>query len=67
MNDRVRDSIDIRAKLAAAGVLSEPGDIVRLLRAMAGSTEAKANRHDTILIAAAEMIEAYDRIATELI
>lgn len=67
MNDRVLDEIVLRGRLRAAGVLSDPDDIERLLRAMAGSTEAQTNRSDTILIAAAEMIAEFKKITLELI
>lgn len=43
------------------GVLSEPSSVVALLKAMAGGTDAIQNRHDTILIAAAQMIEVFER------
>lgn len=39
----------------------DPQAIVPLLRAMATSTDAIENRHDTILIAAAAMIEAFSK------
>lgn len=41
-------------------VANDPDTIIKLLHAMAASTEAKANRHDVILIAAANMIEAFN-------
>lgn len=47
--------------LKAAGVLSDPRQISLLLRAMATGTDAINSRADTILIAAAEMIEAFAR------
>jgi hypothetical protein len=40
---------------------TKPQAVSTLLRAMARSTDAKEQRHDTILIGAAEMIEAFER------
>ncbi len=40
---------------------TKPQAVSKLLRAMAGSTDAKEQRHDTILIGAAEMIEAFEK------
>lgn len=53
-----QDSINF---LKAAGVLSEPRELSKLLRAIASGTDAKKHRHDTILVAAAEMIDAFAR------
>ncbi len=47
--------------LKNAGVFNDPQVICKLLRAIAGGTEAQASRIDTILIGAAEMIEAFAR------
>jgi hypothetical protein len=38
--------------------------VCKLLRAIAGGADAGRNRYDTILIAAAEMIEAFERVDT---
>lgn len=48
--------IDETAKLA-----NSPATVCKLLRAIAGGRQAIDNRHDTILIAAVEMIEAFER------
>lgn len=40
---------------------NKPQTVSKLLRALAGSDHAKAQRHDTILIGAAEMIEAFEK------
>jgi hypothetical protein len=40
---------------------NSPEAICKLLRAIAGGEIARANHHDTILIGAAEMIEAFER------
>lgn len=51
---------------ARGGKFSAPPDVVcRLLRAMASGTDAQANRHDVILIAAAEMIERFEKRAAD--
>jgi hypothetical protein len=42
---------------------NDPKVICKLLRAIANAERVKTDRHDTILIAAAEMIEAYDKRA----
>lgn len=67
MNDRVADYVALCQKLRDVGVLSTPHDIQKLLRAMAGGTEAQANRSDIILTAAADMIAAFERLALEKI
>ena len=50
-----------RALLGAVNFANSPKAICKLLRALAGGQMAIDNHHDTILIAAAEMIEAYER------
>jgi hypothetical protein len=40
---------------------NKPQMISNLLRALAQGDDAKEQRHDTILIGAAEMIEAFER------
>jgi hypothetical protein len=40
---------------------NKPQTISRLLRALAGTEDARRQKHDTILIGAAEMIEAFER------
>jgi len=40
---------------------NKPQTLSKLLRALGGSDNAKAQKHDTILIGAAEMIEAFER------
>jgi len=67
MNDRVHDEIILREKLRAAGVLSNPDDIEKLLRALASGTDAQTNRSDMILLTAANMIAAFKRLALEKI
>lgn len=47
--------------------MNEPKTISKLLRAIAGGAEAQKNRHDVILIAAAEMIDAFDREKAHLV
>lgn len=47
-------------KLLSAVKANSPRAICKLLRAIAGGSVAIENRHDTILIAAAAMIEAYE-------
>lgn len=58
---RKRAVATLEAVDAKRGLRNDPKTICKLLRAMAGGTDAQANRHDTILIAAAEMIEAFER------
>lgn len=53
--------VEIEAAFKTLGFVNDPATISKLLRALAGSELAKTNRHDTILIGAAEMI---DRFAT---
>lgn len=52
----------VEQALTEFGIKNSPETICKLLRAIAGSGSAKANRHDTILIGAAEMIEAFEKI-----
>lgn len=40
---------------------NKPQTLSQMLRAIAQGTDAKEQRHDTILIGAAEMIEAFER------
>jgi hypothetical protein len=40
---------------------TQPHSVSELLRALGQSEDAKRQRHDTILIGAAEMIEAFER------
>jgi hypothetical protein len=43
------------------GNFSAPPAVCKLLRAVAGNTDAHRYRYDTILIAAVETIEAFER------
>lgn len=54
--------VEIEAAFATLGFVNDPATISKLLRALAGSDLAKANRHDTILIGAAEMIDRFAEI-----
>lgn len=40
---------------------NKPQTLSKMLRALAGGADAKEQKHDTILIGAAEMIEAFER------
>jgi hypothetical protein len=40
---------------------NKPQTVSKLLRALARGTDAQEQKHDTILIGAAEMIEAFER------
>lgn len=55
--------MDVESELRRSlAVYNDPKSVCQLLRALAGSDNARENRHDTILIGAAEMIEAFERI-----
>jgi hypothetical protein len=41
--------------------MNTPETISKLLRAIAGGTDAKENNHDVIFLAAARMIEEHER------
>ena len=48
------------------GISPLPALIGKLLRAIAGNTDARRYRYDTILIGAAETIEAFERATLAL-
>lgn len=52
--------------LALFGVENDPATVCKLLDAIAGSDNAKAARHDTILIAASEMIKAFEKVVVNV-
>jgi hypothetical protein len=45
---------------------NDPKVIAKLLRAMAGGTNAKKYQHDIIFNAAADLLEEYDRAETRM-
>jgi hypothetical protein len=52
----------VTAALAAFGEKNNPETLKKLLTAIAHSGSAIANRHDTILLGAVGMIEAFEKI-----
>lgn len=54
--------VEIEAAFKTLGFVNDPATISKLLRALAGGELAKTNRHDTILIGAAEMIDRFAEI-----
>lgn len=52
----------VKQALEELGVQNTPTTICKLLMALAGSEEAIACRHDTILVGAAAMIAAFESI-----
>lgn len=64
-NNRTHDDLIVRQMLVGCGIESNPDDIIRLLESMAQGTQYRGGA-DVILGAAANMIKAYHRIATDL-
>lgn len=65
MTNSILPSARVQAALNVLGVHNDPAVICKLLRALADGKDAKRGRYDTILIGAAEMIAAFERITRE--